>query len=131
MLRRKFVTALVRNVEKARRIFPSGVRFVKGDLQNLDSIKESIKQADGIYISIANTHRDKEDKFNAEMHGLDNILSVAKDLKIKQVVFLSSFIARNYKGDGGYSRQKRSGIDRVKTSAIPYNILPFQFYGKF
>jgi uncharacterized protein YbjT (DUF2867 family) len=116
------VNALVRDVEKAKNIFPVNVTFIKGDLQDLDAIREAMKQADGVYISIANTYKDQEDNFNAEMGGLDNILSAAKELKIKQVVLLSSFLARNYKRDWWIYKSKRSSIDRVKNAGIPYTI---------
>ena len=116
------VTALVRDIEKAKKIFPSGVNFIKGDLQSFDSIKESMQNADAIYISIANTYKDKENKFNVEKHGLDNVLSVAKELKIKQVAFLSSFLARNYNGEWWIYKVKKNSIDRVKNSGIPHTI---------
>jgi uncharacterized protein YbjT (DUF2867 family) len=82
-----------------------------------------LKDADGVFISIANTYRDKENEFNAETQGLDNILAVAKELKTKQVVFLSSFLARNYVGDWWVYNSKKSGITRVKNSGVPYTIL--------
>ncbi len=63
------VTALVRNVEKAKQIFPSGVRFVKGDLENKNAIAEGLKNTDGLYINISTTDKDKENQFNPEMSG--------------------------------------------------------------
>ncbi|WDF77233.1 NmrA family NAD(P)-binding protein [Mucilaginibacter sp. KACC 22773] len=126
------VKALVRDIEKAKKIFPSGVSFVKGDLEDKFSLKDAMQHADGIYISIANTYKDKENGFNAEQHGLDNILEVAKELKIKQVVFLSSFLARNYQGDWWVFRGKKSSISRVKNAGLPYTIFyPSTFMENF
>lgn len=116
------VTALVRNIEKARKEPPKGIHFVQGDLQNMDAIKKALTGADGAYISIDNTYKDKENQFNAEQHGLDNILTVAKQLNIKQVSLLSSFLARNYQGDWWIFKTKKSSISRVKDSGVSYTI---------
>ena len=116
------VTALVRNVEKASRELPEGIHLVEGDLQNTNAIKEVLEGAEGVYISIANTYKDKENQFNAEHHGLDNILRVAKQCNIKQVSLLSSFLARNYQGDWWIFKNKKSCIDRIKGSGVPYTI---------
>lgn len=117
------VTALVRNPEKAKAIFPSGVTFVKGDLDNKKSIAEALQNADGLYINISTRPTDKENQFNPEIHGLDNILEVAKQAtSLKQIAFLSSFLARNFKGDWWVMKAKKDGITKVKNSGIPYTI---------
>ena len=117
------VTALVRNPEKAKGIFPSGVNFVKGDLDNKNSIAEALKNADGLYINISTRAEDKENAFNPETQGLDNILEMAKQAPIlKQVVLLSSLLARNYQGDWWVFKAKKSSIGRMKNSGLPYTI---------
>lgn len=116
------VTALVRNIEKAKQIFPIGVSFVKGDIQNKSEISEALKNADAIYINISTTDKHKENEFNPEIGGLDNILSVIKKSSVKQVVFLSSFLARNYQGNWWVMNAKKQGIAKVKNCGIPYTI---------
>ena len=69
------VTALVRNIEKAKQIFPIGVIFVKGDIQNINDISNALKNADAVYINISTTASDKENEFNPE---IGNILSALK-----------------------------------------------------
>lgn len=127
------VTALVRNPEKAKAIFPSEVHFVKGDLDNKDSIAEALKNADGLYINISTRQEDKPDQFNPEMQGLDNILDVAKKTpKLQQIALLSSFLARNYTGDWWVFKAKKSSIERVKNAGIPYTIFyPSNFMENF
>ncbi|MDR1503874.1 MAG: SDR family oxidoreductase [Prevotella sp.] len=114
------VTVLVRNIEKAQKRFPKGVRFFEGDLQDIKAVSNAVKDADGIYISLSNKNNSK--KFNAEKHGLANILQAAKEAQVKQAVFLSSFLARNYQGDWWYYLDKQGGIEQVKKSGIPYTI---------
>ena len=117
------VTALVRNPDKAKSILPAGVILVKGDLNEPASIAEALKNADGAYINLSTRPEDKEHVFNPEMHGLNNILEAAKKApNLKQIVYLSSFLARNYQGDWWVFRAKKSAIDRVKQSGLPYTI---------
>ena len=54
------VTALVRNIEKAKKLFPDGVKFVKGDLDDTKSLAEALKDADGLYVNISTTDKHKE-----------------------------------------------------------------------
>ena len=126
------VTALVRSVEKAKEIFPTGVKFVKGDLNNRKSIAESLKEANGLYINISTKASDKENEFNPEVEGLENILSVAKELRIEHVAYLSSFLARNYKGNWWVMKAKNQSIRKVKNSGLNYTIFyPSNFMENF
>lgn len=127
------VTALVRNIDKAQRIFPQGVSFVKGDLDDKKSIAEALKNAEGLYINISTRAEDKENQFNPELQGLDNILEIAKQApNIKQIAYLSSFLARNYQGDWWVFKAKKSSIRRVKATGLPYTIFyPSNFMENF
>ncbi len=127
------VTALVRNPDKAKSIFPTGVTFVKGDLDNKSSIAEALKYAEGLYINISTRAEDNEHQFNPEMQGLDNILEIAKQApNLQQIAYLSSFLARNYQGDWWVFKAKKSSIDRVKNSGIPYTVFyPSNFMENF
>ncbi len=116
------VTVLVRNIEKAKLIFPTGVNFVKGDIQNKNQILEALKNTDAVYINISTAAGDKQNEFNPEMNGLDNILETLKKSSVKQVVYLSSFIARNYTGNWWVMNAKKAGIEKVKSCGIPYTI---------
>ena len=72
------VTALVRDINKAKQILPNEIKFVKGDLKDKISIEEALKNADGLYINISTGPTDKENGFSPETTGIDNILEVAK-----------------------------------------------------
>lgn len=126
------ITALVRDVEKAKKLFPNGVDFEKGDLQDKNAIQRSLEGAEGLYINISTTDKDKENEFNPEMGGLDNILDVVKQSSVKRVVYLSSFLARNYKGSWWVMNAKKAGIEKVKSSGIPFTIFyPSNFMENF
>jgi uncharacterized protein YbjT (DUF2867 family) len=92
------VTAFVRSIENEKHIFSSGVSFFQGDLKNKTDIAAAIKDADAVYISISSGPTDTPNGFNPEASGVDNIIAALKASSVKQVGFLSSFLARNYKG---------------------------------
>ncbi len=126
------VTALVRNIEKAKKLFPDGVKFVKGDLDDTKSLAEALKDADGLYVNISTTDKHKENEFNPETGGIDNILAIAKQSNIKQIAYLSSFLARNYQGDWWVMNSKKESIAKVKKSGMPYTIFyPSNFMENF
>lgn len=113
---------MVRDAEKAKKLLPSGINLIVGDLENINDLKIALKDADGVFVTIANTYLDKESSFNAETQGLDNVIKAAKQFDTKQIILLSSFLARNYSGDWWIYHSKQSGIERVKNSGIPYTI---------
>ncbi len=126
------VTALVRSIENAKLIFPTGVNFAKGDIRNKSEISEAIKNADAVYVNISTTANDKQHEFNPEMGGIDNILEALKNSSVKQMVYLSSFLARNYIGNWWVMNAKKAGIAKVKNCGIPYTIFyPSNFMENF
>lgn len=126
------IIALVRDVNKAKKIFPSGVEFVKGDLNDKSSLAEVLRNADGLYVNISTKDSDKKDDFNPETGGLDNLLAATKQSNLKHIVYLSSFLARNYKGNWWVMNAKKSSIGKVKNSGIPYTIFyPSNFMENF
>lgn len=127
------VTLLVRDVDRAKKVFGNEANYVEGDLEDRDSIEKALRDAEGLYINISTRPNDKENVFNPEIHGLDKILEAAAHAKnLKQIAYLSSFLARNYQGDWWVFRAKKSGIERIKQSGIPYTIFyPSNFMENF
>jgi len=126
------ITALVRDIEKAKQVLPTGVNFVKGDIEDKNSILNSLKSAEGVYINISTRPTDKENQFNPEMHGIDNILWAIKQSEIKKIAYLSSFLARNYKGNWWVMKAKKECVSKVKNCNIPYTIFyPSNFMENF
>ncbi|MCX6799531.1 MAG: NmrA family NAD(P)-binding protein [Candidatus Falkowbacteria bacterium] len=126
------ITALVRDVDKARTIFPTNINFIKGDLYDKASITEALKDAEGLYINISTRPTDKESNFNPETQGLDNLLSAVKQSNIKQIAYLSSFLARNYQGNWWVMKAKKESISKIKQVGIPYTIFyPSNFMENF
>ena len=126
------VTALVRNVDKAKKMLPASVNFVKGDLENVESIVSALQNAEGVYISLSTLPTDKETGFSPERQGLDNILKALKQTKVTRVAFLASFLARNYTGNWWVMNDKKEGIKKVKKCGIDYTLFyPSNFFENF
>lgn len=126
------VTAFVRSIDKEKHIFPSGVTFFEGDLKSKSSISEAIKDADAVYISISASPSNKEGEFNPEKEGIENIVSALQGSSVKQVGYLSSFLARNYTGNWWVMNAKKQAINKIKNSGIPYTIFyPSNFMENF
>lgn len=126
------VTALVRDINKAKQILPNEIKFVKGDLNDKISIEEALKNADCLYINISTGPADKENGFSPETTGIDNILEAAKKSSIKRVAYLASFLARNYTGDWWVMKAKKECIAKIEKSGLPYTIFyPSNFMENF
>ncbi len=126
------VTAMVRDINKAKQILPNEIKFVKGDLKDKASIREALKNAEGLYINISTGPADKENEFSPETTGIDNILEVAKTTSVKQVIYLASVLARNYTGDWWVMKAKKECVVKIKKSGLPYTIFyPSNFMENF
>lgn len=126
------VTALVRDINKAKQILPNEINFVKGDLKDKTSIEEALKNAEGLYINISTGPADKENEFNPEINGIDNILEAAKKSSVKQIAYLGSFLARNYTGDWWVMKAKKECVVKIEKLGLPYTIFyPSNFMENF
>ena len=87
------VHALVRNLEKASPLTKDGLKLFKGDICDIESIKEAMKGCDQVYHVGGNTsiwEKDSSKYFTINVEGTRNILDVSLDLKVKRVVFTST-----------------------------------------
>jgi uncharacterized protein YbjT (DUF2867 family) len=84
------VTLLVRDVNKAKKIFGEKIKLVKGDLKDSTSLETLMKGQDGLYLNLSVEQKSKERDFLPEREGLMNILQAAKKTGIKRIGYLSS-----------------------------------------
>jgi uncharacterized protein YbjT (DUF2867 family) len=129
------ITALVRNKAKAAKILPANIKMVEGNLNNLRAIEEVLTGAEGLYLNLSVQPNSKKNDFQSEREGLQNILTVAKDKKIKFIAYLSSLVQR-YQGMDGYSwwafEIKNQAVGIIKKSGLPYLIFyPSTFMENF
>src|SRR5688572_26320431 len=95
------ITALTRDPEKARKQFPSGIRWIKGDVKNPDDLNQFLQGQDGLYMNLNLARGERKNDFHTETDGLKNVLASAKANGIKHIGFISS-IVMNYQGMNGF-----------------------------
>lgn len=90
------VIALVRNKESLNSLkekFPK-VKFVLGDLENVDVLNSAIKGEKVVIHLAASVHGKKEDMIKSNVDGLRNLILVCKKNKVKRIIFLSSMAVK-------------------------------------
>lgn len=119
------VTLLVRNTEKATQIFGPNVRMIKGDLNDVNSIKLLLDGQDGLYLNLSVAQTSAKDDFQTERDGMDHILEAVRHSTVKRIGYLSS-VVHFYQGQNGYFwwafEIKQKAIEKIKNSGLPYSI---------
>ena len=114
------IKALVRNLDKAKH-FPSEIELLKGDLNNLNSLRELINDVDAIYLNLS-TH-DSKASFQPEIHGVKNVITVAREKNIKRIFHVSAVTAAFPEFANGaeifINQIRKTGYNLLKNSGIP------------
>ncbi|WPP50141.1 SDR family oxidoreductase [Catalinimonas niigatensis] len=113
--------ALVRNVEKARKLLPQDIELVEGNLQNDKSIQKAIQGMDAVYLSLSVSQEEKKKDFHAEKDGLRKVIVAARQENIRRIALLSSLV-QEYTTDWWVFEIKRDAIRQLKESRIPFSI---------
>lgn len=128
------VKAFVRRPEKSE-LLPAGIQLVKGDLRNPDDLRSLFEHADAVYTNLSIQQHEKPVDWHAEVHGLENILNVARQAGVKRIAMISSLVQR-YQGMNGFHwwafDVKEKAVQMLKQSGIPYTIFyPSTFFENF
>ncbi|MBE2281790.1 MAG: NAD(P)H-binding protein [Ignavibacteriaceae bacterium] len=119
------VNAMVRSIEKAKKLLPQECENFQGDLQNEEDLNKLLKDSEIVYLNLALDKSSKESDFQPERDGIDNILKSAKKNGTKRIMMISS-IVMNYQGVNNFDwwvfRIKHECVKKVKNSGIPYTI---------
>ena len=85
------ITLLVRDKILAQKLF-TRIRIIKGNLQNRTDIEVAMQGQEAVFLSLSVKQTEKESDFHTEGEGLDLIIDIAKQLKIKRIAYLSSLV---------------------------------------
>ena len=126
------VSLFVRNADKAKTLFGSNVRIVKGDIKDAAGLKELLTGQDAVYLNLSVEQSSGVNDFQAEREGLKNILRVSKASNIKRVGYLSSLV-QFYTGINWWVLDiKKEAVTNIKQSGLPYSIFyPSTFMESF
>jgi NAD(P)H-binding len=118
------ITLLVRNKTLGEKLFPKA-NIIEGDLQNRADIEKAMQGQDSVFLSLSVKQTEKESEFHTEQEGLELIIDVAKQLRIKRIAYLSSLV-HLYQGMNGFDwwvfRVKQEAVRKIKESGIAYTI---------
>jgi uncharacterized protein YbjT (DUF2867 family) len=126
------VSLLVRNEDKAKTLFGSNVRIVKGDIKDAASLKELFTGQDAVYLNLSVEQSSGVNDFQAEREGLKNILQLLKASNIKRVGYLSSLV-QFYKHINWWVLDiKKEAVKNIKQSGLNFSIFyPSTFMESF
>ncbi|MEK6478247.1 NmrA family NAD(P)-binding protein [Catalinimonas sp. 4WD22] len=113
--------ALVRNVDKARKLLPNGIELMQGDLQHDETISKAIKGMDAVYLSLSVAQDEPKKGFHAERDGMRKVILAARQEGVQRIANLSSLV-QEYSSDWWVFGIKRDAIRQLKESRIPYTI---------
>lgn len=115
------VRLLVRNPEKARKLFGDGYELIQGDVDNVASLSAALTGVDGVHISL------KGGPTEADFERMDHlavrdIARSAKEKNVGRVTLISAYAVSEEKADTPESRSKVRGEAALKSSGVPYTI---------
>ncbi|WP_052444597.1 SDR family oxidoreductase [Flammeovirga sp. OC4] len=118
-----YIKALVRNPDKVKNNseFPKEIEVLKGDLQNLESLRNLFSDVDAIYLNLSTT--DANATFQPEVHGIQNVIKIAKEKAIKRIFHVSAITVVYPEfaqgGDLFINSFRKKGYQLLKESNIP------------
>jgi 2-alkyl-3-oxoalkanoate reductase len=86
------IAALVRNKEKAENLSSQNVQIVEANISNKEELRNALKDVDVVFhaAGLVDPYGSRELIFKTNVEGTRNVLTVAKELGVKQFVFISS-----------------------------------------
>ncbi len=119
------VTAIVRDIEKGQKVLPAGTEILVADLADKESLASVLQGTEYLYLNLS-VHDPKAD-FITEIDGIKNILEIAKNTPLKQILKISGIGALhpefNTKGDTFDANEIRTTSHQlIKDSEIAYTI---------
>ncbi|MFA5900714.1 MAG: NAD(P)H-binding protein [Hyphomicrobium sp.] len=116
------VTALARDVERARRLLPPGVEVVEADLRDEESLRAGLHGQDALYLNLSVAPGERACDLHSEAQGLDHVLGAAREANIARIGYVSALIHDTDRSQWWVIDLWRSALARIKASGIPYTI---------
>lgn len=126
------VKVLVRDAQKARKLFGNSVSIIQGDLRDVEAIKNTLAGVEYVYCNLSVEPDSKETDFQAEREGLHHILELSAQYKIKRIGYMSSLVHRHRDMHWWVFEVKKQAIQHIKQSAVHHTIFyPSTFMENF
>jgi uncharacterized protein YbjT (DUF2867 family) len=79
------VRAIVRDLDKAKRLFPKNVELVLGNLKDAKSIEDGLKNMDAVYINLSTETTRLDLPFYEEREGIETIVKASKTNNLQHI----------------------------------------------
>ena len=117
------IKAMVRNIEKLQTIpdFPREIQVQKGDLSDLESLRELFTGVDAVYLNLSTENPNAP--FQPEDDGVNNVIQIAKEKGIKRIFHVSAMSVAYPEFTQGatnfVNETRKTGYRLLKESGIP------------
>ncbi len=123
------VSGLIHSPEKALSL-PKTIKKVYGDIHNKDLLKETFQSCDLLYHCAAVVNGGKKEMMDINVRGTEEVCSVAKEMHIKRMIYLSS-IAVISGNDGPYPLNEELpyaayndyGVSKIESEKVVKNYI--------
>jgi len=112
------VRAMARSVEKAQKLLPASVEVVKGDLENVDSIRKAATSMDIIYMNLETPN--PKAPFKPDLDGPKNVVKALKDRPEVMLVKIAHHPLVDTQGWWPNNDLKLEGEKVIRESGHPY-----------
>ena len=116
------VTALTRDVDRARAHLEGGVRVLPADVRDLASLEAAFAGHDAVYLNLSASAAGGPTGFQTEGGGMRNIVAAARRSGIGRIGYLSAMVADSPSSTWWVVRLWRQAIDELKSSGVPVSI---------
>ncbi|PWJ43209.1 SDR family oxidoreductase [Sediminitomix flava] len=122
------VKAVVRDINKAKKLLPETVEIVYGDVSDKSSLKEALVGSETIYLNLNTTTWDENAPFHPEREGIINVIDVSKELGVKHIMQIVGIDLSNpeFATKGMIYKTnliRKPAIEHMKKSGINYTYL--------
>lgn len=115
------VTALTRDIERARQKLGPGIEAVAADVRDVDALARALHGHDGLHLNLSVDHVGGDAVFQTEREGLDNIIAAARDAGVRRISYVSALV-QDSPSDWWVLRIWRDAIATLKSCEIPSTI---------
>jgi uncharacterized protein YbjT (DUF2867 family) len=119
------VQAIVRDLEKAKKVLPPAVILTKGEVSNIPSLVKGLKGADFVYINLSSDEVNPNQSFYTEREGIKNIVEACQLTGIQQILKISAlgaYPSAKYAKEILQNQIRRQGHQFIEQSHIPFTI---------
>ena len=107
------VRLMVRDIEKATKRFGTEIEIVKGNINDVESLKKALDSCLGVHINLSG---------DLEQLGVENVSSVAPKLKLQRITYISGTSVAEENTWFPLIKRKFLAEKTIRGSGVPYSI---------